>query len=150
MVGLHRIRGFAGSWQYMVYGVLLDLVGISLDSLCNNRGHIMDETAEKRLDRPGGVLHRTYLCYWDNMLFTAGIALSVSLVISQIYQLKRLPWAIFIIPINFSCRSWEEEAAPVMMLSLTVRMESALTPALADMVYSAEDFHVNRHYAMLN
>ena len=30
IVGLHRIRGFAGPWQYMVYAVLLDIVGISL------------------------------------------------------------------------------------------------------------------------
>jgi len=30
MVGLHRIRGFEGPWQYKVYGVLLDLVGVSL------------------------------------------------------------------------------------------------------------------------
>ena len=30
IVGLHRIRGFEGPWQYIVYGVLLDVVGISL------------------------------------------------------------------------------------------------------------------------
>ena len=30
VVGLHRIRGFEGPWQYMIYGILLDVVGISL------------------------------------------------------------------------------------------------------------------------
>ena len=30
IVGLHRIRGFNGPWQYQVYAVLLDLVGVSL------------------------------------------------------------------------------------------------------------------------
>lgn len=30
LVGLHRIRGFDGPWQYMVYGILLDIVGVSL------------------------------------------------------------------------------------------------------------------------
>jgi hypothetical protein len=30
IVGLHRIRGFKGPWQYWIYAVLLDIVGISL------------------------------------------------------------------------------------------------------------------------
>ena len=30
VVGLHRIRGFNGPWQYWIYAVLLDLVGLSL------------------------------------------------------------------------------------------------------------------------
>ena len=30
VVGLHRIRGYSGPWQYQVYAILLDLVGVSL------------------------------------------------------------------------------------------------------------------------
>ena len=30
VVGFHRIRGFAGPWQYIIYAVLLDIVGVSL------------------------------------------------------------------------------------------------------------------------
>jgi hypothetical protein len=30
IVGLHRIRGYSGPWQYQVYAVLLDIVGVSL------------------------------------------------------------------------------------------------------------------------
>ena len=30
VVGLHRIRGYSGPWQYQVYAVLLDIVGVSL------------------------------------------------------------------------------------------------------------------------
>lgn len=30
VVGLHRIRGFGGSWQYNFYALMLDVVGISL------------------------------------------------------------------------------------------------------------------------
>ncbi len=30
MAEIHRIRGYSGPWQYQVYAVLLDIVGISL------------------------------------------------------------------------------------------------------------------------
>ncbi|GJM27688.1 MAG: hypothetical protein DHS20C17_03230 [Cyclobacteriaceae bacterium] len=30
LVGFHRIRGFEGPWPYLIYAVLLDIVGISL------------------------------------------------------------------------------------------------------------------------
>lgn len=30
IVGFHRIRGFKGPWQYYVYAILLDAVGVSL------------------------------------------------------------------------------------------------------------------------